>query len=101
MIRMRHRIAGFAVAALAVAAIAAPAASARPIDSVGYHPQPAATSSNPAPAEVRVVEQQSGSGFDWGDAGIGAAAMFGVTMTGLGGLAVSSHRHRPAPRSSS
>ena len=37
----------------------------------------------PTPARVRIVEVPS-SGFGWGDAGIGAAAMLAVVMLGVG-----------------
>lgn len=44
---------------------------------------------------VRVTPRDSG--FDWGDAGIGAAGGFAVSMIGLGGvLAVSTRRTRRA-----
>ncbi|MGH2867714.1 MAG: hypothetical protein ACRDNK_09120 [Solirubrobacteraceae bacterium] len=51
-----------------------------------------------APTVVRVVA--GNSGFDWGDAGIGAAGGLALAMVGLGGgLAVSQRRarrtHRP------
>jgi hypothetical protein len=46
-----------------------------------------------APPVVRI--QAPGSGFDWGDAGIGAAAGVALSMIGLGGaLAVSQRRTR-------
>jgi hypothetical protein len=41
----------------------------------------------------------SDSGLDWGDAGIGAAGMLGLTLIGLGGaVAVNHRRQRLAPR---
>jgi len=46
----------------------------------------------PEPAQVR-----SDSGLDWGDAGIGAVGMLGVTLVALGGaVAVNHRRHRLA-----
>ena len=40
-----------------------------------------------------------GGGLDWGDAGIGAAGMLGVTLAAFGGaVAVSHRRHRVVPR---
>ena len=46
-----------------------------------------------APPVVRI--QVPASGFDWGDAGIGAAGGFALSMIGLGGaLAVSQRRTR-------
>ena len=50
----------------------------------------------PAPARVRIVEVPS-SGFGWGDAGIGAAAMFAVVMLGVGVGLLGLH-HRRARR---
>jgi hypothetical protein len=56
----------------------------------------------PAPTIVRVTVP---TGFDWGDAGIGAAGGFALAMVGLGGtLALSQRRARhpngpPAPTS--
>ena len=49
-----------------------------------------------APARVRIVEVPS-SGFGWGDAGIGAAAMLAVVMLGAGVGMVGMH-HRRARR---
>jgi hypothetical protein len=53
---------------------------------------------NPAPAPtttVRVTTPKAANGFDWGDAGIGAAAGVALSMIGLGGaLAVSQRRTR-------
>jgi hypothetical protein len=78
-------------AALAAAAIAAPSAAAMPIE-------PTSTgAANPAaapPPVTRTVEVQA-SGFDWGDAGIGAAAM--LSVLGLGtGVVVAGRRGRSA-----
>ena len=55
------------------------------------------TPPQPAPTIVRVTVP---TGFDWGDAGIGAAGGFALSMLGLGAaLAVSqrhaNHSHRP------
>jgi hypothetical protein len=41
---------------------------------------------------VRVVHVNDQSGFDWGDAGIGAGGMLALTMIGLGGTLVASTR---------
>jgi hypothetical protein len=53
------------------------------------------------PAEAPVAPVASNPGFDWGDAGIGAAAGFALTMIGIGGLLVLSNRRQraeqPAP----
>jgi hypothetical protein len=102
-----HRRIGTALVALSLTAGVAPAASARligpafrspatapasvydrpdrtmvPVDSsetvVGVPVKPGA-----APPVVRV--QGTSSGFDWGDAGIGAAAALGLSLGALGG----------------
>ena len=93
---LRKHPLSFLLVALVVAAIAAPIASARPIDEVGYNPQP--TGRSDTPSTVRVVQASSDDGFSWGDAGIGAGAAFALTMIGLGTvLVVGSRRHRQAP----
>ena len=81
---------------LVAAAIFAPAASARPI--LGDPPASRVDSSSLAP--VQTVETSS-DGFDWGDAGIGAAAMFTLFGLGTGSLLVSrrSRERRPAATS--
>ena len=114
-----HRISTTAVLIVSLAAAGAPAASAK-------HVEDAATAANPTPATVYsrqdksivpatspsttaaspakvsaqpvVTVQAPANGFDWGDAGIGAAAGFALSMIGLGGaLAVSQRRTRRAP----
>jgi hypothetical protein len=96
-------------ALLVAAAICAPAASARPIDRVlppgathdagsGVADSRIDTSSVPP---VQTVEASS-EGFDWGDAGIGAAGMITLLSLGTGGLLVSRRnreRGRPATTS--
>jgi hypothetical protein len=50
-----------------------------------------------APVRVRIVEVPT-SGFEWGDAGIGAAAMLAVVLIGLGAAMATAHRRgRHAP----
>jgi hypothetical protein len=45
--------------------------------------------------------QVSGSGgFDWGDAGIGAGAVFGLVLIGAGGTLVVTHRGRTGAKRS-
>ena len=78
-----------AATALALSAIA-PAASARPLapDPV-YHP------GTSTPTIVR-VSAPSSPGFDWGDAGIGAAGGVALSIVGLGGaLAILARRTPP------
>lgn len=47
----------------------------------------------PAPAQVpvRIIEVQS-SGFEWGDAGIGAAGMLALVLVGVGVVMAGMHR---------
>lgn len=73
--------------ALVIAALLAPAAQAR-TDGAPLSPV--------APSEqVRVVTVSSDSGFNWGDALLGAAAVVAIGMVGVGAaLAVGNHRHR-------
>jgi hypothetical protein len=79
-----------AALALALGAIAPAPATARPI--AGDPPQSSSPQATPI---VRVIT--ANGGFDWGDAGIGAAGGFALSMLGLGGaLTVSQRRsHRP------
>lgn len=60
----------------------------------------AATAANRASAPQTVVRiQPAQDGFDWGDAGIGAAGGLALAMLGLGGgLAVSQNRARRTRR---
>ena len=77
------------------AAELARAAAARPAPT-NWVVRPNPDEQNPAPAPtttVRVITPTGG--FDWGDAGIGAAAGVALSMIGLGGaLAVSQRRTR-------
>ena len=59
-------------------------------------PSPAATASAPAPTIVRVITPNSG--FDWGDAGIGAAAGLGLSLLALGGTIAASQRRASRAR---
>jgi hypothetical protein len=77
------------LAIAAGAAVAAPSAGAHVAD---LHLPPAATH---APhATTRVVEVRSG-GFDWGDAGLGAAGMLSLLGVGAGAVLVVTRRGRP------
>lgn len=89
-----HRTATSALLVLSLAAAGAPAASARPARAEGP------VAAKPAPAVVVRVTSPS-TGFDWGDAGIGAAGGIALAMVGLGGaLAVSQNRPRRAAHDS-
>ncbi len=55
------------------------------------------TFSAPDVTVVKVTEPVS-TGFDWGDAGIGAGGLLGLVLIALGGtLAISHHRHGRTP----
>ncbi len=102
-----HRITTAIALALALGASAAPAsawptninANGSEVPAMPTSTQPAAQPNGPSrtvstsPAIVRVGA--SNGGFDWGDAGIGAAGGLALSMIGLGGaLAVSKNRTR-------
>jgi hypothetical protein len=92
-----------AVGLLAAAAVAAPSAVAMPTDSGpqaaiaagasandatgGYEFAPAPASA-PQPPATRIVKVHTGNGFDWGDAGLGAAAMLSALGVGAGAVIV-------------
>jgi hypothetical protein len=103
-----HRISTGVLLALALATTAAPASagtfdlnangSSVPSGSPSMRTQATTPSHslNTPPPVVRITAPNSG--FDWGDAGIGAAGGIALTMIGLGGaLAVSQHRTRRTP----
>jgi hypothetical protein len=46
-----------------------------------------------ATVPVRIIHVSGANGFDWGDAGIGAAAGAGITLLGLGGALAVTQRH--------
>ena len=70
-----------AATCLAITALAAPAAQARPaFDAPVGHSEPQRT--------PVVVTAPSSSGFDWGSAGIGAAAGAGLVLVGAGSFAL-------------
>jgi hypothetical protein len=90
-----------AVGLLAAAAVAAPSAAAMPTDSGPHAAVAAATGATdatggyefasappPAPPATRIVEVHTSSGFDWGDAGLGAAAMLSALGVGAGAVVV-------------
>jgi hypothetical protein len=81
-----HRFKTTAAAALTLSALAVPAASAKlPAPDPIY---------KPSPTIVR-ISAPSSRGFDWGDAGIGAAGGLALAMLGIGGgLAIAQRRER-------
>lgn len=105
-----HRLAS-SLAVTLVLATGAATASARPFDLDGngsYMPAPSASVQAPnqgtapthaasgSPMTVRVVARDSG--FDWGDAGIGAAGGVALSMIGVGGALSLSHHRTRRPR---
>jgi hypothetical protein len=100
-----HRITTSAIVALALAAGASPASAkffnVNPNGSyvaVNPHATNPTPSGNTPTTIVRIAAPDSG--FDWGDAGIGAAGGLALTLIGVGGaFAVSGHRARRTSRS--
>lgn len=68
------------------------AALALTVSTATAYPQP--TAGPPASSETptTIVQVPAASGFDWGDAGIGAAGAVALAMLGVGGVLVISHR---------
>jgi hypothetical protein len=87
--RRRTAVTLAVAAGAAVAAVAAPSAGAHVAD---LHLPPAAATHAPQ-ATTRIVEVRSG-GFDWGDAGLGAAGMLSLLGVGAGTVLVT-RRGRP------
>ncbi len=92
---------GFLATALAGAALIAPAAQARPIDDPALPPAATARFAV-APSVLSGSQPQAASsadtGFDWGDAGIGAAVTLSLLGLGAGtaGALRRSRHTRPA-----
>jgi hypothetical protein len=87
--------------ALVTAAVAAPAASARVNLNPPFSQPTSATQVVSSPPETVTVVKSSG--FDWGDAGIGAGAVVVVVLAGIGARLTVGHRrqiHSSAARSS-
>lgn len=84
-----HRLKKATALALALGAIVPATATAKPVG-----PDPSGASfAIPQTPVVRITTPASG--FDWGDAGIGAAGGLGLAMLGLGGgLVISQRRPR-------
>jgi hypothetical protein len=56
------------------------------------------TFSAPDVTVVKVTDPPVATGFDWGDAGIGAGGLLGLVLIALGGmLAITHHRHGRTP----
>jgi hypothetical protein len=87
-----HKIKTTLTLALVLGAIVPAAASAR----LELNPLPARTTPSSQPA-VQIVRVSAPGGFDWGDAGIGAAGALGLSMVALGGGLVIAARRSRAP----
>ena len=92
-----HRTATTALLVLSLAATGVPIASARSVGAAHHPPavysrqdKSLLPSNDPPQAVVRI--SAPGGGFDWGDAGIGAAGGFALSMIGIGGALVVSQR---------
>lgn len=81
-------------AAIALCALTPAVAGARPIPLYPCQRPSTTSSAQPNPPSVlRVLT--ANSGFDWGDAGIGAAGGVALSLIGIGGaLGVAQHRSR-------
>ena len=86
------------IAAGSLAATAAPAAAARPAEQFLDLPQ--TDSSVRAAPELRVVHASQRTGFDWGDAEIGAGAGVALTVLAAGGALLAASRRRARPERS-
>lgn len=91
MIRQNHRISKALAVALATGAIAPAGASA--MTPTRDFPQSA------NPQSVELVRVSDHSGFDWGDAGIGAAGALGLSMLAAGGVVMVTRRRTHGPTS--
>jgi hypothetical protein len=81
---------------LALGAIVPAGASAR----LDLNPPQARTTPSSRPA-VEIVRVSAPGGFDWGDAGIGAAGALGLSMLAVGGRGVITARRQSTRRPSS
>jgi hypothetical protein len=95
-----HRIARVAILTLVVAALAVPSASAR-FSEIGGAPclslcnghGPGATASQPVATPGAPTIVSANSGFDWGDAGIGAGVALVIVATATGGVVMFGRHH--------
>jgi hypothetical protein len=87
------RIITAVLTALVIAAILAGPAGAVPTDVVSG----GSTSNSAPPVAPRVVTVTEASGFDWGSAGIGAAAGLGACAIALASAGLRRRRGAPSP----
>ncbi len=90
-LRLARAVRGLALAAV-ISALAAPIASAISDEQLRAD---ARGKSELRATPVRVVEVEADRGFDWGDAGIGAAGVLALIAIGAG-VAIATG-HRPVP----
>jgi hypothetical protein len=111
---IHHHLKTSIAVVLALSAIAPPAATAqRPLadppscSACSYNVVGQPTSTSPASTPSAIVRVSSNSGFDWADAGVGAAGVLAIVLVALGltlrDLAAGTHQaaeeqHRPGPR---
>ncbi|MDA0169450.1 hypothetical protein OJ998_10165 [Solirubrobacter taibaiensis] len=86
--RLKAAVAG----ALAVTALATPAAGARPVEAIPATTRPTTPAAGPSQTEARAptVIRTIDRGFDWGSAGIGAAAAAAMVLLAVGSAWASS-----------
>jgi hypothetical protein len=82
---------------LLAGAVATGTASARQHQEIGARAAPSSTQTEvvPKPLPATIVASSS-DGFDWNDAGIGAASVFGITLVGAASLMTIRRHHGPA-----
>jgi hypothetical protein len=93
--KRRTAIAVLVAAALAVPTNASAATADQLLPSSTGAAERADAGGPPVP-QTRTVEVGS-SGFDWEDAGLGAAGMLSLLILAAGGVAIGRRAHRPAP----
>ena len=86
-----HQIKTTLTLTLVLGAIAPAAASAR------FEVNPPQSGTTPSQPAVQIVRVSTPGGFDWGDAGIGAAGALGLSMVAVGGGLVIAARRSRAP----
>ena len=99
MIRIHRAAATGLATVLAAGALAAPSAIARPADFGVPHAQGGQVVAS-TPVEVVKTKHSTPTGFDWGDAAIGAGGATAAVLACLGGM-MAVTRRRPAVFSAS
>jgi opacity protein-like surface antigen len=98
-IRMKRAVAvAFAAAAMAPSAAWAVAMAAPPAGvNGGYGPGYNGPQTQAQSTDAQIDQAPSSSGFDWGDAGIGAAGVLGMVGLGAGVVTVARRDRSPGP----